>query len=106
MQTSEDGQAIFVGLLSGPNNDSDYSYLGRIARDVFWAGRKVPRPGDVSAEAPSSRAFAWTWKMLASGRFPETLEIWHEGSCGRCGRKLTVPTSIAQGFGPECITKI
>jgi hypothetical protein len=31
------------------------------------------------------------------------LEIWHEGRCGRCGRKLTVPESIHNGYGPECI---
>jgi len=30
------------------------------------------------------------------------LEIWHEGRCGRCNRKLTVPASIALGIGPEC----
>jgi hypothetical protein len=28
--------------------------------------------------------------------------VWHEGRCGRCGRKLTVPESIESGFGPEC----
>jgi len=29
--------------------------------------------------------------------------VFHEGACGRCGRTLTVPESIASGFGPECI---
>lgn len=106
LRVSEDGQAIFVGLLSGPNNEGDYKYLGRISRDVFWAGRKVPRPGDIGADAPSSKAFAWAWKALAQGSIPSSLEVWHEGSCGRCGRKLTVPSSIAQGFGPECVTRV
>jgi hypothetical protein len=32
-----------------------------------------------------------------------TLEFWHEGRCGRCGRRLTVPDSIASGYGPECV---
>jgi hypothetical protein len=26
----------------------------------------------------------------------------HEGKCGRCGRLLTVPSSIESGIGPEC----
>ena len=103
---SEDGQAHFVGLLSGPDNTSDYQYLGRIARGVFWLGRKVPRPGDISKDAPSARAFDWTWRALARNTLPDQLEIWHEGRCGRCGRKLTVPSSIELGFGPECAEKI
>lgn len=32
----------------------------------------------------------------------DRVEVWHEGSCGRCGRKLTVPSSIETGLGPEC----
>ena len=31
---------------------------------------------------------------------------WHEGRCGRCGRKLTVPESIEAGYGPECINLV
>jgi hypothetical protein len=29
-------------------------------------------------------------------------EVWHEGKCGKCGRALTVPSSILTGIGPEC----
>jgi Family of unknown function (DUF6011) len=106
LRASEDGNAIFVGLLTGTDNDSQYSYLGRIARDVFWLGRKVPRAGDISRDAPSAKAFDWTWRKLAQGILPEQLEIWHEGRCGRCGRRLTIPESIANGFGPECFGRI
>jgi len=102
---SGDG-TLFVGLLNGPNNDGDYKYLGRISREVFWRGRKNPRPGDISADAPSMKAFDWTWRKLVQGQFPDQLEVWHEGRCGRCGRKLTVPESIRSGFGPECIQHI
>ncbi|MGQ4872128.1 MAG: DUF6011 domain-containing protein, partial [Candidatus Thorarchaeota archaeon] len=31
---------------------------------------------------------------------PEKVRIWHEGKCGRCGRRLTVPESIESGYGP------
>jgi Family of unknown function (DUF6011) len=97
---------FFVSLLNGPDNEQDYKYLGRIARDVFWHGRKTPRPGDISRDAPSAKAFAWSWKAIVQGILPESLEIWHEGRCGRCNRKLTVPSSVESGFGPECINKI
>lgn len=103
---SPDGQAYFVALLSGPDNNADYSYLGRISRGVFWLGRKVPRAGDISKDAPSAKAFDWAWRALAKNNLPDSLEIWHEGKCGRCGRKLTVPSSIELGFGPECSEKL
>jgi hypothetical protein len=105
IRASEDGQVHFVSLLSGPDNEADYKYLGIIRRDIFWPGRKTPKPGDIGRDAPSSLAFAYTWAKLAKGVMP-AVEIWHEGRCGRCNRKLTVPSSIASGFGPECIGKV
>ena len=106
VSVSKDGNCHFVNVLIGPDNGADYKYLGRISRDMFWHGRKVPRDGDIGMDAPSAKAFAWTWARLARGDMPDQLEVWHEGSCGRCGRRLTVPTSIESGFGPECIGKI
>lgn len=95
----------FIGLLRGPNNEADYSYLGRIAKGQVYIGRKVPKPGDIGRDAPSAIAFDYAWQHLERGRVPDLLEIWHEGKCGRCNRKLTVPSSIAAGIGPECATK-
>lgn len=111
ISASPDKSCHFVALLSGPDNEGDYKYLGRIARSMFWAGRKIPREGDIGRDAPSMRAFAWAWQQIVSagirgGALPEQLEIWHEGRCGRCARKLTVPSSVASGFGPECIGKL
>jgi hypothetical protein len=106
LRESEDKACTFVGLLTGPDNTANYQYLGRISRDVFWAGRKNPRPGDIAKTAPSVVAFDWAWRQVAKGNMPDQLEIWHEGQCGRCGRKLTVPESIANGFGPECVQHV
>ena len=103
---SNDGSCYFVGLLNGTDNNSDYKYLGRIARGIFWPGRKVPRPGDVGRDAPSMRAFSWAFKLLSAGRDSADMEIWHEGLCARCGRRLTVPESVKTGFGPECAGKV
>lgn len=106
ISASPDKSCHFVALLSGPDNEGDYKYLGRIARSMFWAGRKVPKAGDIGRDAPSMRAFAWAWQQIVRGALPDSLEVWHEGRCGRCARKLTVPSSISSGFGPECITKV
>lgn len=99
---SDDGNVHFVSVLNGPDNGGDYSYLGIIRRDLYAHGAK----SKVGTAAKSVVAFKWAWQMLAQGHMPRTLEIWHEGACGRCGRRLTVPASVASGYGPECITKL
>ena len=43
---------------------------------------------------------------LAAGSMPANVEINHEGRCGRCGRALTVPESVASGIGPESALKM
>jgi hypothetical protein len=95
----DDNSPHFVALLSGPCNTDDYRFLGSIFAD---GGYRHGRKSKIGPEAPSARAFAWAWARLASGEIPAELEVWHEGRCGRCGRALTVPESIAIGIGPVC----
>lgn len=104
LRLSDDKRLYFVNVLTGNDNESSFSYLGHMFVDsmVYWHGKK----SKISREAPSAKAFAWVWQQLIRGQLPDALEIWHEGRCGRCGRKLTVPESIASGFGPECAGKI
>lgn len=101
---SQDKRVAFVGVLTGGDNNSMYSYLGHMFLDqrVFWHGKK----SKITRDAVSYIAFDWAWRQLSRNRLPDALEIWHEGCCGRCGRKLTVPESIATGFGPTCAEKV
>jgi hypothetical protein len=97
---------IFVKVLAGPQNDSDYTYLGQLWEDAEKFTYSIGKKSRVGADAPSQKAAMWLASAL---NFPEKLsqcEIWHEGRCGRCGRRLTVPSSIASGIGPECATKM
>jgi hypothetical protein len=89
----------FVQLLSGPDNGSDYHFLGTIFNGAEFRHSYKSRIG---ATAPSARAWSWFWPRLVLGNLPSSLEVWHEGRCGRCGRALTVPESIERGIGPEC----
>jgi Family of unknown function (DUF6011) len=96
------GHAWFVSVLTGPENTADYQYAGLIrgaagGPTFAWTGRSR-----LASSAPSVEAFRWTFARLALGHMPGNVEIWHEGRCGRCGRALTVPESIALGLGPEC----
>lgn len=105
---SEDGRVSFVSLLTGSDNENSYSYFGLLRHGIngtmFAHGAAKAK---VSADAESAKAFAWFWQKIASRQeLPAAVEFWHEGRCGRCFRKLTVPSSIASGFGPECAGKI
>ena len=89
----------FVALMNGPDNEASYQYLGTIREGRFSHGRK----SRINQDAPSAKAFNWFFQNVTAGnRIPEALQVWHEGRCARCARKLTVPASIESGFGPEC----
>jgi hypothetical protein len=97
----------FVKVLSGA--DKNYLYFGFVKPAVAGAldGAQVFKHGGqkakVAPDARSAAAFAWAWQAIENGSIPKTLEVWHEGRCGRCGIRLTHPESIESGFGPECI---
>lgn len=101
---TDDGVDLwFVGVLSGPDNTSNYTYLGLINdRYEFKVTAKSPK------NATSLKVFQWFWKHVHIFGSPSISQVrfYHEGRCGRCGRSLTVPDSVKSGYGPECITKI
>lgn len=93
----------FVSLLTGPDNTSDFTYVGMVDdRMVFMRTRASKLP---EGAAPM-KAIRWALAHLTRGRIGAGLEIWHEGRCCRCGRALTVPESVARGLGPECAGKV
>lgn len=104
-KVNHDASVCFVKLLCGPENTTDYQFLGT----VFTKSKtfKVSEKSRISAASPGSRAFDWTvQKVLCEGVLPETVEVYHSGNCGRCGRKLTTPESVTRGIGPECFSKL
>jgi hypothetical protein len=103
VRANDAGTLFFVGVLSGPDNNADYSYLGtlRSARGENLTLTKKSRAGD---DAQSVRAFRWFWRALTEKDEASLakVEFRHEGRCGRCNRLLTVPESLDRGIGPEC----
>ena len=94
----------FVGVLTGSDNNQDYTYLGCIWPDGNFAYGKKSR---ITPDAPSAKGFAWFWNAnLRHGNLPSVVEFYHEGRCGCCGRRLTTPESVTLGFGPECAEKM
>jgi hypothetical protein len=99
---------IWVSLLSGPDNSADYAYLGTIWPDGQAWRYAHGRKSRVAEDAPGALAIRWFVALLQRdpAKLFEQAGVWHEGRCGRCGRRLTVPESIASGFGPECINHV
>lgn len=107
----QDGKArpIWAAVLSGQDNETAYTYLGTIWTSVpgtpFALEYKHGRKSRVTEDAASVKAVRWFTRMITDdpARLLAQAEVWHEGRCGRCGRRLTVPESVASGFGPECV---
>lgn len=101
---SKPEQPLFVGLLTGPNNEADYTYMG-----IF-----NPETGEVRLTAKSKytndtqpvKVIRWAIKKVIEGQpLPEGYSVKHEGKCCCCGRALTDPLSIELGIGPICREK-
>ncbi len=90
----------FVAVLTGSDNNSDYSFVGTIFEGKNY--RHSATKSQISEQAPSVKAFVWALSYIVRGEMPPSCEVYHEGRCGRCGRALTVPESLITGLGPVC----
>lgn len=94
----------FVKLLTGPDNNSNYTYLGKL--DEFTGQvqttAKSCRKQDAYEVRLLNRILARVWCGDHDAYESKGYHVHHEGKCGRCGRRLTTPTSCKLGIGPEC----
>lgn len=96
----------FVKFLNGSDNESSYMFIGTIFNETNYRHSfKSP----IKSDATVVKTLEWVLNVL-NGRFDKSkfslIEFWHEGRCGKCGRKLTVPSSIISGIGPSCGGKL
>lgn len=90
----------FVSLLTGPENTTSYTYIGIITYGTEEF--KLTAKSKLKMDTPSVGGFAYLWRWIRTGVLPPKMVIRHNNHCGRCGRTLTVPSSIDSGIGPEC----
>jgi hypothetical protein len=98
VKRAKDRNIRFVSVLFG-DNTSEYMYIGMLTEQgnfIHTRGSKC------HPDAASFKVFGWTWAHIRALNIPDSVEVWHEGRCGKCGRKLTDPESIEQGLGPIC----
>lgn len=99
----------YVDVLTGADNDTAYAPLGVITQRGSTLRYYHARSSRLSKEASSAVAFQWFIEQVvikAQLQAFAGVEVWHEGRCARCSRKLTVPSSISIGLGPECAQRV
>lgn len=92
-----------VGYLAGPDNATDFVGFGFVKGATFQAWKRF-------ADEDSIPDWKAAIKFLLSGK-ANAADAAHayaikSGRCSMCQRKLTVPASLHQGFGPICAEKI
>lgn len=102
---SEDGRCYFVSMLTGPDNTSDYTYIGLLTDSGMV---KTTKASKMNGESRPMKVINWALQIIFGNKsLPDGYGINHVGKCLRCGRALTRPEGIddngyRQGFGPEC----
>lgn len=103
VKASKKLKRTFVYVLTGSNNETDYTYMGMLVFSDF----KLTQASKYCLESLPVKVFNYALELIKGrmikkpGYFLE-----HNGCCARCGRKLTTPESIKAGLGPICRGKI
>lgn len=111
-------------VLTGPDNELSFTTIGELKHGGFapWSSRHVPYWIDANAaqhvlarkdvqEAIQTLLGASAEERAQQGETYSDKTRVYEGDvlvsvrCYKCGRKLTVPNSIANGQGPDCLLK-
>jgi len=90
----------WVRILNNGDNTSKFAFLG-----TLWSNRYVhSKKSYTSEDAQSVKALKFYFNALFTNNEKNLnlIDVYHEGSCARCGRKLTTPESIERGIGPIC----
>jgi hypothetical protein len=86
-------------LINGSADGGIFAYLGIVSEGKF----RLTKKSTAAWDAPCVKAFQF---FMASTELHPQLIVHHEGRCGKCGRTLTVPSSIEAGIGPDCAAKM
>lgn len=98
-------ESWYVYMLTGPDNTSDYTYVGVLKPDT--GAILLTQKSRYNYDSMPVKVIRWAIGLMWAGKtLPEGYSMQHEGRCGRCGRVLTHPESIASGLGPECSGKV
>lgn len=103
-ESNSENSPLFASLLAGPDNISDYVYIGVVNRQ---SGRlHTTTKSKLTLDQWPVKILDRVLRRVFSGQ-QQVIEnsgfsVMHCGLCCRCGRVLTTPESLAAGVGPEC----
>jgi len=100
----DDNSSFFVSVLTGLNNDSAYSYMGTIFKNLDKLNFKLTKNSKIGEDALSYKAFIFFFNLLLNNKKHNDLSVYHRGVCCVCGKKLTTPESLKNGIGPFCLS--
>jgi hypothetical protein len=95
-----DTQPLFVSLLTGPDNNNSFTYLGIFNPETNEI--RLTAKSRYTDETLPVKVVRWAVKAVVTNKIPEGYAVQHAGKCCRCGRTLTTPESVNRGWGPEC----
>ena len=100
----------FLSALCGPDNTKDYKYFAMIriidGKPIYeYADPATGGKAKLSKDSKMVASFEYIWDNLMKGNKFGFLEMYYSSHCCRCGRVLTVETSIKAGFGSYCAKK-
>lgn len=75
-----------------------FDYLGTYFNGKVWLKKQ-------EIKTPAAIAIAWTLNKVQENKFfllDTRIDVFHLGSCLRCGKTLTDAESIEHGLGPIC----
>lgn len=100
-QDSKYPRRFFIGVLYGPDNTSDYRYMGLFYDDSFKL--RITKASLYPDNDKRCNLFKWLLIALENDEpLMSGIHLHPSCRCARCGRLLTTPDSIACGLGPEC----
>jgi len=105
MKKDDNTSPFFVSVLTGNDNEKSYAYMGTIFQNDKLSFR-LTKKSNMSTDALSYKAFEIFFNLLQLNKVHPDMNVYHQGVCGRCGRKITVPESLVNGFGPECVNLV
>ena len=109
-----------IGLLTGPDNERDYTAFGFVYEDLVTIFNKYKKMTSGVFRADFSTGWNPSWgaweglayvfinclsKKKADWMVTDNYSIETSKRCLVCNRRLTNPESLERGIGPECLAK-
>ena len=86
------------------HSDMSQHYIGMIEMDKF----RLTRNSRFGSDTDIVKGAVYIENMRKNQQFLQSspMRIYHQGTCGKCGRKLSGEKSVKLGLGRKCIKRL